>query len=274
MSLDATRWAWQQQGLKSSEKLVLLSLADRAGEDMTAFPSIDRMVKDTGLNRKTIIRCFDELEAKGVLLDTGERKGKTKRVKIYQLIGVADRHDENSTKNGTIKQSQNGNRCQGKQSQNYQETVPKTVLPNSPKIGTQNLSLGNLPKEPEVTPTQKPSGRKIKPGRPANPDITFDQWIAKLQQTGEKPIPDNDKIREYSIDSGLPHEYLLLCWQEFKEKYTGHPKKYKDWRATFRNCVRGNWYKLWWHDGTDYKLTTVGMQAMTTMTNKSRRKAS
>lgn len=128
MSLDASRWAWQQQNLKASEKLLLLAIADRAGENHTAYPSIKRLELDTCLNRKTIIRGLDSLELIGLLLPTGEKVGKTKQVKVYQLSMVEDRHinepgkqsqkwngsqngtvpelHDNSTENGTAEQSQ------------------------------------------------------------------------------------------------------------------------------------------------------------------------
>ena len=54
MSLVATRWAWSLRGLRPAQKLVLLSLADRAGEDGVCWPSIPRLARDTGLNEKTV----------------------------------------------------------------------------------------------------------------------------------------------------------------------------------------------------------------------------
>lgn len=43
MSIDATRWAWTQQ-ITPSQKIVLLSLADRAGEDGYCYPSMARLI--------------------------------------------------------------------------------------------------------------------------------------------------------------------------------------------------------------------------------------
>ena len=37
MSIDATRWAWMQQGITQAQKLILLSLADRADEDNRCY---------------------------------------------------------------------------------------------------------------------------------------------------------------------------------------------------------------------------------------------
>ena len=50
MSVDATRWAWLAPVKTSTQRLVLLSLADRAGEYHTCYPSLERLAKDTVLN--------------------------------------------------------------------------------------------------------------------------------------------------------------------------------------------------------------------------------
>lgn len=124
MSLDATKWAWDVQfperasgSLKALKRLVLLSLADRAGEDHTCFPSINRLRDDTTLDRKTVMKIIAELIEDGLIADTGERKGVTKQVKVYRLCGVSGREnktvpttelfkkespDLNSTNNGTV----------------------------------------------------------------------------------------------------------------------------------------------------------------------------
>lgn len=132
MSVDATRWAWLAPVKSSTQRLVLLSLADRAGEFNTCFPSIARITKDTKLNRKTIMKVIGELIELGLVEDTGHKRGTTKQIIVYRLLGVKTREDEeiNSTNIGTIPKTE--------QSQNYHETVP--FLPhNSTKNGTQNL---------------------------------------------------------------------------------------------------------------------------------------
>ena len=132
MSVDATRWAWLAPVKSSTQRLVLLSLADRAGEYHTCFPSVARITKDTKLNRKTIMKVIGELIELGLVEDTGHKKGTTKQVIVYRLLGIKTREDEeiNSTNIGTVPKTE--------QSQNYQETVP--FLPhNSTNIGTQNL---------------------------------------------------------------------------------------------------------------------------------------
>lgn len=137
MSLDATLWAWKAPVQTSTQRLVLISLADRAGEDHTCFPSYERLTKDTLLNRKTIVKVISELIGLQLIQDTGERKGATRQVKVYRLTGVIGREEivpkteqsqkRNSSNIGTL-------------------NSPKNGTLNSPNIGTQNLS-SNLPIE-------------------------------------------------------------------------------------------------------------------------------
>lgn len=151
MSLDATIWAFKAEVKTSSQRLVLLALADRAGESHKCYPSIKRMVKDTVLNRKTVIKVLDELEAISLIRFTGEITGNG--VKVYQLIGVMGREENDltspkkgtSTNNGTSSNFGTGSK-NGTSTNNGTVTSPKNGTETSPNIGTQNLS-GNLSEE-------------------------------------------------------------------------------------------------------------------------------
>lgn len=94
MSLDATTWAWRQN-VRPTLKLILLSLADRANEEHQCFPSIERLVHDTGLNRKTVLANLRELASEqcGLVEITKRKNAKGQHMRnIYTLIGVPDRH--------------------------------------------------------------------------------------------------------------------------------------------------------------------------------------
>ncbi|MEK5767898.1 helix-turn-helix domain-containing protein [Acinetobacter schindleri] len=152
MSIDATRWAWTAPVNNSSQRLVLLSLADRASDEHTAWPSIERLAKDTVLDKKTVQKVILELINLGLIKDTGDRKGPTKRVRVLKLNGVKGREDytqnlddANTPKNGNIKQSQKRNDSKnGNNPENGALNNPKNGMLNDPKNGVQNLS-GNLP---------------------------------------------------------------------------------------------------------------------------------
>ena len=175
MSIDATRWAWTALVNNSSQRLVLLSLADRAGEYHTAWPSIDRLAKDTALNEKTVQKVILELINLGLVIDTLERTGPTKRVRVLKLNGVKGREDScdrNSTLNkknalkendnnpniGDIKQPQKRNDSNfGNNPKNGTLNDPKKGILNDPNIGVQNQPLNlsmNLSSEHQWIPDQ------------------------------------------------------------------------------------------------------------------------
>lgn len=150
MSLDATIWAWKAEVESSTQRLILLSLADRAGEDHKCYPSIMRMVKDTKMNRKTIIKVLDDLEQKALIKFTGSIVGNG--VKVYQLLGVVGREEETTStkkgtsgKNGTSTNLGTGSNI-GTSTENGTSTSTENGTETSTEIGTQNLPR-NLPIE-------------------------------------------------------------------------------------------------------------------------------
>jgi DNA-binding MarR family transcriptional regulator len=185
MSLDATVWAWKTRqkqklggALKPLKKLVLLSLADRAGETHECYPSVARLVEDTEMDRKTVLKIIDELIEDGFIIDTGKREGRTKQVKVYLLIGVKGREtvpttvhfdmgndDLNSPNNGTVPTTE--------QFQQFHERVP-TIPLNSPNVGTRNLpkNLSDESKNKKTWLSLKKLGEEI---RLATDQETYEQ---------------------------------------------------------------------------------------------------
>lgn len=98
MSRHATDWAWETDPGSSSLKLILLSMADRADEYNLCYPSIERLVKDTCLNKKTVQAGLISLMKMGLISDTGERKERQKECGFSLNI----------TKNGNIKGNREG----------------------------------------------------------------------------------------------------------------------------------------------------------------------
>ncbi|WP_216936213.1 MULTISPECIES: helix-turn-helix domain-containing protein [unclassified Acinetobacter] len=158
MSLDASNWAWRVELSEKKggcriplKRLILLSLADRAGEDHCCYPSMQRLEKDTGLERKTVLKIIAELLEDELIADTGERKGSTKRVKVYRLIGVNGRERVPKTE---LLQDKNLSEIvpETEQYQKRNDSVNGTLNSanngtlNSAVNGTQNLPM-NLPLE-------------------------------------------------------------------------------------------------------------------------------
>ena len=116
MSWEAVAWAMKQPVGHSSAKFVLVAIAERAGKENIAWPSVTALVEATCQNRKTVLANIQRLVEMGYIIDTGERTGATKSVVVYQL-----NEPESSPKNNPAKQTQN---------------LPKAVPKSTPLSGT------------------------------------------------------------------------------------------------------------------------------------------
>ncbi len=100
MSLGWFKWAKEVTGLKSTEKFVLICLADYFNDDLGyAFPAQETIANYTCLERSTISRACKSLEQKGLISWKHQHKesGRFSSNK-YVLHRVADSHmAENNT---------------------------------------------------------------------------------------------------------------------------------------------------------------------------------
>ncbi|MHB1098350.1 MAG: hypothetical protein ACYCZR_02230 [Burkholderiales bacterium] len=92
--------------------------------------------------------------------------------------------------------------------------------------------------------------------------VGINSFLDSCKQTGELPVPEDDPVFAYAESVGIPVEFLRLAWREFVDRNRDSGKRYKDWRKAYRNCIRANWYKIWFisPDGS-VSLTTQGMAA-------------
>lgn len=115
-------------------------------------------------------------------------------------------------------------------------------------------------RDKEIPPADAAGSLPADPKPKAKRPPTITEWLDSLGDADA--IPAGDPVYVYAEKAGIPDDFLLLSWAEFKSAYTASGKRQKDFPATYRNAVKGNWYKLWWitPDG-EYRLTTAGEQA-------------
>lgn len=211
MSRAATDWAWGLE-IKASQKLLMLSLADRADELHCCYPSIQRLVKDTGMDRKTIGKWINQMIEDGFISDTGERKGKTKQVRVLRLnIEVKEAQKRNSTKFGN-------------NTKNGHETSP--ILDNK---RSQNWDAESVI-EPNIEPTLSARGQFISGAAKRRIGISHN---------GEIPFPPAFKPSADHIaiasEKGINIETELL---NFRDYHQARGTKLIDWNSAFRVWLR------------------------------------
>lgn len=210
MSIDATKWAWSAPVESASQRVVLLALADRAGEEHTCWPSTIRIQKDTCLDLKTVKSTITRLVEIGLLADTGERKGATGRVRVLRLIGVNGREEMNPKTESFQKRND---------SEIGSLNEPKNGSMNRPKNGSQNLSR-NLSKNLESTPAKKQTRKTAMP---------VDFGIS-------------ESVKTWAASKGF--DRLEQHLEAFKGKAIASAYTYANWDQAFMNAIREDWAKL------------------------------
>lgn len=126
-------------------------------------------------------------------------------------------------------------------SENITQEKPSGLLMGSENITQEKAHQTPVHqlKEPPLPPKGGVDSVKTQP-------VSLKTYLANCKTSGEKAIPENDPVFSFADKLGIPDEWLRLVWMEFSDRYTENPKRYRDWKRTFRNAVRSNWFKVWY----------------------------
>jgi hypothetical protein len=236
--------ALTDSSLTDPERRVLLSLYSWKGDSDYVWPSAAEIASRANIGDVTwVSKLTKKLEEKGWL--EKKRRGYTGGMNYLlhvpeRLENVAPLLESQSKLEPEPKLDQESNSKLDSGSKNNEQTIEQTILKKNKKTNSQKV---------------------------------FTDWLSEIRERGEKAIADDDPIVDYPNEIGMSEEFLRVAWHAFKTSYADKPKKYTDWRAVFRQYVRGNWGKLWWYDGTQYALTTVGHQARNELDSRHRQQA-
>lgn len=254
----------------ASAKLVFLLLADVANsEDGNAYPSIEYLVKYSGLDRKTVIKAVAGLLEWELIIDTGEKRGRTKSLKVYRIAGFepATKYSmppASSPKNGTgsktgeavpflegsspvfpPKQSQKRNtepsiepskNLKDRENQNAEGPAGLTISISGRAIESVR-SMANgfdvLYLEKRFVDFCKGDGGVI----PHDPDAAFIAWSKKFLSGKRFPGEPNEAIAEDALeknasDLSTPHEANFALKSERD-----------DWRKWLGEFYRNGWWQ-------------------------------
>lgn len=222
-------WAFAKKGMKSAEKFVLVAMARRAGNELAEYyQSTQALCSETSLDRKTVIKSLKSLCESGFISDTGKRTGDTKQVVVYQINGIFEMinnsksDDLNSTKNGTVPESE--------QFQLSPETAPNlpensTVFP----VKESQISAETVPNLGHGTNTGTNTGTKSI--RDEKNENSFSEFYdaypghrknrANAKKAWDKLKPSDELITE--IMSGLDRAKQFRDWLKDDGQYIPAP---------------------------------------------------
>jgi hypothetical protein len=241
---------WPLQ-LPPTPKAVLISLADQANDQGFCWPSVATLCERTCFGERAVRNAIRWLEKVGLLkVEIGAMKANRYTVRARQFLSeeaqklLPPRHEmpPGTTCPPARDAGQGGTTCP------LTVIEPNSIPPNPPLP----MATGG-----ELAPTDP------KPKRPVGKLLSLQQWLDACKVDGVMPIPEDDPVHAYCASVGIEHEILALHWAEFKLRRGESTKRQADWRQTFRNSVRSNWFRLWFIGaGQPATLTTTGRQAM------------
>ena len=234
MSVNATRFAWEcdlsKTTKRSAKRLVLLALADRANKEDTCFPSIARVVKDTGMDRKTVMNTINDLINLGFVSDTGERKGGTNQVRVLKINVVKQESYPQEHQSSSNKQ------CEISKETVVNLQINGVEFPsNGGKFGTQNLkeslikSKNNLNSEKDFNLDEE---IVLKPKQIDSTEVGVKHVRESLKTAHNSSItdvcgtyvPEQSKTSDTSLNSDIQQPKKQREWIP-KDQYAKHMKQ-------------------------------------------------
>jgi hypothetical protein len=138
MSVYAVSWVLRHSEEKLGRRLVLLVLADYAGDEWTAWPSVATIAHDARLSDRQVQNCLRGLEAEGAIERVGKRSS---GVNVYRLAGgentaPGEIRDAAGVKNRTDGGEPEFARTSNEPPEDRTPRTPSVVSPASNRPGT------------------------------------------------------------------------------------------------------------------------------------------
>lgn len=136
--------------------MVLVAMADVAGNSGKSFSSLTTILSTTGHTKEdTVAEAQKKLEKAGLIKDTGQRVGKTGKIKVFQLPPEACIEKPNPSPNGSLPPAESpGNnpvitRSTGSPKEEELGTRRGSTLPTLEEVKAYNKTLNGKPIEAE-----------------------------------------------------------------------------------------------------------------------------
>lgn len=219
MSIEALKWAFEQEDVPSGPRFVLVALANRANEEGgDLYPSIRWIKKKTGIPERTIRQHITDLQTRGLLVKTERRRddgGRTSNEYMLPLMQPGLRFS----------------------------TPPAATAGGGAVVAVGGVAVAGNPLRPLPGPPAATAGHETQEQTKETKKHTR---AAKVEGT---LIPEgfgiSPAVREWAKEQGL-EPYLDLHLGHFLDYASGGGKGGKpvlalNWDAKFRSCIRADW---------------------------------
>jgi phage replication O-like protein O len=127
---------------------------------------------------------------------------------------------------------------------------PKLVIVTETVTESYQNSNNPLPKQSPQKTTPKDNTKDIA-AKVKTSAISLKAYLEKCKLENRKALPDDCIVFKSASKLNIADEWLHLCWLKFKDEHLTNQKRQSNWITTFNNCVKSNWYKIWWMDNNN-----------------------
>lgn len=223
MSMAALRWARGVRGVTSTQKLVLLLLADTANDYGDAWPSALALAEDSGLSDRAVRNALDALERHGLI--EGQRElGRATRWCVR--VGSEPRSDPSEPPAAPTEP----------RSDPSEPDAPRNHVPTTPEpddVGPRNVVQGGSEPRSDrtlINPQKNPQGTPI-----------GDAAVAAPPRRGSRLPADwwpDDELAGYADQLGLDPRGVAENFRDYWHAKAGKDATKLDWAATWRGWCR------------------------------------
>jgi hypothetical protein len=232
MSLDAMDWVWNRSASRGAARSVLLAIADKAGEDCTAYAGTTMLVQRANAARSTVVAAVDRLLASGELVVVEGAKGPRGET-VYRLphaVGHVRAETESPAYAGPVSAPVRDSDPSENQTPSGPETGPHRYGNRTgagPETGPQNASERNHQAEQQpravdrrssVLPELRPLADAL---GAAGVDVRWSLGLGEqrdvwqlAQQHGVEALVDLAARRTACGDGPKPARYWLKVWSD------------------------------------------------------------
>lgn len=229
MSVQAMTWVIDYSETEAvGDRLVMIALANYARADGSgAWPSIERLARDSRLSERAVYYSLSRLEAIGELRI--QHGAGPHGVNIYDIVGMR------RWPKGRL--AEGGANIAGVQSET---DYPAQIAPNPLEEPSYTVGLSNAHAQSSFVPTPEPPARKSRTKR-VDEDKTLPPTKYKV----------GDDMWKWAQEAGwgATRADLQIAADTCFEWYTGKGQRQADWIATLKVWVRRNI-----KDGDDLKM--------------------
>jgi hypothetical protein len=218
-------FAIRDPDMLASSRLVLLALADNAGDDGDAWPSQANIAEKAGIAVRTCKDCLQWLEARGYITRhtkaMGQGRGSRTSYRLHVLTGVEPR----------LPMPPKPTRKKRPETSRNTETNRGADFAGANFAGANERHWKGEP--PPLTNHHEPSSIKEDTRAREKPN-------AKGSRIPESWTPSDNDIA-FALKEGMTHDDIKSTADEFRDYWlavAGASARKTDWEATWRNRVR------------------------------------